>query len=115
MPQQEGLRSAICRSSFRQRAVGLMSGAWIWLLPSAYRLKISRAFIKCGSSKDFSDFFIKFLTDENDLVIDPFAGSNTTGYSAELLSRKWLSFELNSYYCEVSKVRFNIEPKLACR
>lgn len=63
--------------------------------------------------KDFSDFFIKFLTDENDLVIDPFAGSNTTGYSAELLSRKWLSFEINNYYCEVSKVRFNIDPKLA--
>ena len=27
----------------------------------------------------FAQFFIKFLTDEGDLVVDPFAGSNTTG------------------------------------
>jgi DNA methylase len=31
--------------------------------------------------KDFADFFIKFATNEGDLVIDPFAGSNTTGYA----------------------------------
>src|SRR5690349_7413026 len=70
MPQQEGLRSAICRSSFRQRAVGLMSGAWIWLLPSAYRLKISRAFIKCGSSKDFSDFLLPIIEDALHVALD---------------------------------------------
>ena len=29
------------------------------------------------------DFFIRFLTDEDDLVVDPFAGSNTTGRVAE--------------------------------
>jgi site-specific DNA-methyltransferase (cytosine-N4-specific) len=30
--------------------------------------------------KEFAEFFIKFLTDEGDMVLDPFAGSNTTGY-----------------------------------
>lgn len=62
--------------------------------------------------KDFADFFINFLTDENDIVLDPFAGSNTTGFSAENLKRKWLSFELNDYYLEVSKIRFMLEPKI---
>ena len=40
------------------------------------------------------EFFIKFfLTNEKDIVLDPFAGSNTTGNVAEILKRKWLSVE----------------------
>ncbi len=39
------------------------------------------------------DFFIKFLTEEGDLVLDPFAGSCTTGEAAERLSRRWIGFE----------------------
>ena len=62
--------------------------------------------------KDFADFFIKFTTNEDDIVLDPFAGSNTTGYSAELLNRKWLSFELDKTYLEASKIRFEGEPTL---
>lgn len=38
--------------------------------------------------KDFADFFIKFTTDVDDLVLDPFAGSNTTGFAAETLQKK---------------------------
>ncbi len=53
-------------------------------------------------------FFINFLTDEDDLVVDPFAGSNTTGYVAESLNRRWVSMELNSDYVEDSRLRFQI-------
>lgn len=56
--------------------------------------------------KDFSDFFIQFLTDENDIVLDPFGGSNTTGYSSEILKRKWVSIEVNEPYLDASKLRF---------
>lgn len=56
--------------------------------------------------KAFADFFIKFLTNEGDIVIDPFAGSNTTGYAAEELKRRWKSFEINEPYLEGSKIRF---------
>lgn len=52
------------------------------------------------------DFFIKFLTDEEDLVLDPFAGSNTTGSCAEQLNRRWLSVEMDSTYVQGSKGRF---------
>jgi site-specific DNA-methyltransferase (cytosine-N4-specific) len=38
-------------------------------------------------------FFIQFLTDEGDVVLDPFAGTNTTNYCAERLSRQWISIE----------------------
>jgi site-specific DNA-methyltransferase (cytosine-N4-specific) len=52
------------------------------------------------------DFFIKLLTDENDLVLDIFAGSNTTGWAAQRLKRKWLSFELELKYLSTSIFRF---------
>lgn len=52
------------------------------------------------------EFFIKFLTDENDLVIDIFGGSNTTGWTAEKLHRKWQSFELLREYVAASCFRF---------
>ena len=35
------------------------------------------------------EFFIKFLSKEGELVMDPFAGSNTTGAVAERLKRRW--------------------------
>ncbi len=51
-------------------------------------------------------FFIRFLTDPNDLVIDIFAGSNTTGAVAEAESRRWLAFELQLDYLAASAFRF---------
>lgn len=56
-------------------------------------------------------FFIEFLTDEKDVVLDPFGGSNTTGYCAEKLNRKWISFELDENYIEQALIRFQ-DPKL---
>lgn len=51
-------------------------------------------------------FFIKMLTWEGDIVLDIFAGSNTTGHAAEVLGRKWLAFELNKDYLVSSALRF---------
>lgn len=52
------------------------------------------------------DFFIRFLTEEEDVVLDPFGGSNTTGSVAERLNRRWISFEINEDYAHQSKLRF---------
>ncbi|UKP00825.1 DNA-methyltransferase [Nostoc sp. UHCC 0870] len=54
----------------------------------------------------FAEFFIKFLTDEGDIVLDPFAGSNTTGFVAETLQRRWISFEIKEDYLLGSRYRF---------
>ena len=51
-------------------------------------------------------FFIKMLTDEGDTVLDIFGGSNTTGFAAEALGRKWLTFDLNRDYLTASVFRF---------
>jgi site-specific DNA-methyltransferase (cytosine-N4-specific) len=52
------------------------------------------------------EFFIKFLTSRGGVVLDPFAGSNTTGAAAERLGRRWISIEPNLNYIEGSKGRF---------
>ena len=56
-------------------------------------------------------FFIEYLTDEGDTVLDPFSGSNTTGYCAEKLNRKWLSFEIKNEYINQAILRFS-DPSL---
>lgn len=56
--------------------------------------------------QELVEFFVRFLTDENDLVLDPFAGSNTTGAVAERLHRRWLSCEASVDYATSSIARF---------
>ncbi len=52
------------------------------------------------------EFFIRFLTEPGDVVLDIFAGSNTTGQVAETEGRKWLAFEERQDYLAASVFRF---------
>jgi DNA modification methylase len=56
---------------------------------------------------EIPNFFIPFLTDKNDLIFDPFAGSCLTGFIAESLQRKWICSEINEDYLKGAKGRFN--------
>ncbi len=53
-----------------------------------------------------AEFFIKFLTAPGMLVLDPFAGSNTTGAAAENLNRRWIAIEPDDDYIAGSLGRF---------
>ena len=62
------------------------------------------------------EFFIKYLTDENDIVVDIFSGSNTTGQACEKYNRNWISIDLDLEYVAAPAFRFipkNIDKKLA--
>lgn len=59
------------------------------------------------------EFFIKFLTDPGDLVVDIFSGSNTTGEAAEKLGRNWISIEMDQGYMASSVLRFTENEDLA--
>jgi site-specific DNA-methyltransferase (cytosine-N4-specific) len=52
------------------------------------------------------EFFIRFLTQPRQLVLDPFAGSNVTGQVAEAHQRHWVSIEINPDYVAGSRLRF---------
>jgi len=56
-----------------------------------------------------AEFFIKAGTNEDDLVLDPFAGSGTTIVTAAKLGRRWIYIDSNSDYCELAKERLELE------
>ncbi len=52
------------------------------------------------------EFFVKLCTEPEDIVVDPFAGSNVVGEAAERLGRRWLAIELAEEYLDGSRFRF---------
>ena len=76
----------------------------------AYTEQCKKAGIKIHPARfptALPEFFIKLLTNGGDVVLDPFAGSNTTGAVAEKLQRRWIAIENVEAYLEASKFRFN--------
>jgi site-specific DNA-methyltransferase (cytosine-N4-specific) len=76
-----------------------------------YTLRCKEAGIKIHPARfpaALPAFFIKMLTDENDVVLDIFAGSNTAGATAESLHRRWIAMELSEEYLDASRFRFFI-------
>ncbi len=52
------------------------------------------------------------LTNRGDTVVDPFAGSCTTGEAAELMGREWLCVEQNEEYLKGAEGRFKAARKM---
>jgi len=77
---------------------------------NSHYLRICKALAREGHPArfpaDLPRFFIKFLTDPGDLVVDLFSGSNTTGQVAEELGRRWLAIELERDSASLSAIRF---------
>lgn len=57
------------------------------------------------------EFFIRMLTDQGDLVVDPFAGSCVTGEVAERLNRRWICSELVEDYLKGALARFGSQSR----
>lgn len=54
------------------------------------------------------EFFVKSFTNENDLVLDPFGGSGTTGIVCKKNNRQFIIMEKEEKYIELIKQRINI-------
>ena len=57
----------------------------------------------CQLPLHFMDRLILLATDENDIVLDPFSGTGTTAISTKRLGRKYIGFEIDPVYVDVSK------------
>ena len=51
---------------------------------------------------------IQLTTQENDVVLDPFMGSGTTAVVSENLNRKWIGFEVDKTYYNITQDRINV-------
>ena len=56
-------------------------------------------------NRELPEYFINLLTDEGDVVLDPFSGIATTGLPCVETGRKYIGYELNPKYVEFSKKR----------
>ena len=54
----------------------------------------------------FAEFFVRFLTDDGDDVLDPFGGSGATAEAAERMGRNWTTIEIEEEYIRGAKMRF---------
>jgi len=52
-------------------------------------------------------YYINFLTDEGDTVLDPFSGIGTTGIPCIKTNRQYVGYELNKTYVDFSIERLN--------
>lgn len=65
----------------------------------------------CQLPIHFLDRLILLSTDEKDIVLDPFSGTGTTAISAKRLGRKFIGFELDKEYVNISNKKLtSVEP-----
>lgn len=54
---------------------------------------------------------ISLFTDPNDIILDPFAGSGTTGVAALRLGRRFIGIEMDAAYAEIARERCRAEEQ----
>jgi site-specific DNA-methyltransferase (adenine-specific)/modification methylase len=55
------------------------------------------------------ELIIRASSNENDIVLDPFFGTGTTGVVAQRLNRNWIGIENNADYIKMAKKRLMIK------
>jgi len=84
----------------------------------AYPTNVLHLATECGNKnhsaafpKSLPTWFIKLFTEENDIVLDPFAGSGTTCLAAYDLNRRFIGIELKREYFELAEKNIETAQK----
>ena len=82
----------------KKEFMNLVFGRWEYFADT-------RSLTKATFSMDIPSKAIKILSYKNDIVLDPFMGSGTSAFAAELLDRRWIGIELSEDYTEIARKR----------
>ena len=85
----------------KKEFMNLVFGRWEYFADT-------RSLTKATFSMDIPSKAIKILSYKNDIVLDPFMGSGTSAFAAELLDRRWLGIELSPDYTEIARKRVQV-------
>lgn len=62
---------------------------------------------------DLPEWFISYLTEKGDLVLDPFMGSGSTAVAAKRIGRDYIGFDITPAYIEMARKRVaNVVEKI---
>lgn len=76
----------------------------IWNIPPARAKKIGHP---APFPIELPERFINLFTYEDDLILDPFMGSGSTALAAKKLNRKYIGYEINKDFVELSEKRLS--------
>ena len=83
----------------------------LWTLLSQYGIFFLQKLKKIGHPAPFPEElverFINLYSYKNEIILDPFFGSGTTGLAAKNLERNYIGYEVNIDYCALAKKRIN--------
>jgi site-specific DNA-methyltransferase (adenine-specific) len=77
----------------------------VWIYPRTHQS--DRPDHPCPKPEPLITEQVSQFTDEGDLILDPFAGSGTTGVAAKRLGRRAILIEKEEKYCEVAARRLS--------
>ena len=77
----------------------------VWEFPIPVQGSWGEKYIRhfCPLPKDMVATMIQISTDEDDVILDPFAGSGTVLSQSAYMKRKYIGFELNTEYIQMFK------------
>ena len=76
----------------------------IWKFPTASARKIGHP---APFPIELPKRLIELYSFENDIILDPFAGSGTTAIAAKTTNRNYIMIDINSDYCKLATERIN--------
>ena len=76
----------------------------IWKFPTASARKVGHP---APFPIELPKRLIELYSFENDIILDPFAGSGTTAIAAKTTNRNYIMIDINSDYCKLAKERIN--------
>ena len=85
-------------NSKKKEFIKLTSGSW------KYNAE-TQGLTKANFSKDIPLNALKILSDKDDIILDPFMGSGTTGVACQQLGRNFIGYEISQEYFNIAKKR----------
>lgn len=79
----------------------------VWIIPNVKSNHVEKTAHPCQFPVELIERFVLSLTDENDLIFDPFLGSGTSVVAALRHGRRGMGAELAADYVEIARERVN--------